>query len=143
MSNPYLWLKAAHIISVIAWMAGMLYLPRLFVYHAGVAPDSDQARTFKIMEDRLYGIIMTPAILGTWAFGTMLVIQGGWLKASWFHTKFFLVILLSALHGIMGKWIRQFAAGTNTRSAKFYRIFNEVITVTMIAIVVLAVVKPF
>jgi len=139
----YLWIKAAHIVSLIAWMAGMLYLPRLFVYHAEAGPNSPQSATFKTMEWRLYRYIMSPAIIATWLFGITLAIQGGFLKAPWLHAKLVLVFAMSGLHGAMGKWIRQFAADKNPRSAKFYRIFNEVITALLILIVILAVVKPF
>jgi putative membrane protein len=139
----YLWLKAAHIISVIAWMAGMLYLPRLFVYHASAKPGSEQSETFKVMERRLLNFIMTPAMIATWIFGIALIVQGGWFAAGWFHTKLALVLVLSGLHGMMSSWLGKFATDSNTRSPKFYRIVNEIPTVLLIVIVVLAVVKPF
>jgi protoporphyrinogen IX oxidase len=139
----YLWLKAFHIISVVAWMAGLLYLPRLFVYHAMAKAGSGQAETFKVMELRLYRFIMTPAMIATWVFGVALAVQGGWFTAGWFHTKLALVIALSGLHGFLGSSRRRLAAGTDTRSPKFYRIVNEIPTVLLILIVVLAVVKPF
>ena len=141
--NLYLWLKAAHIVSVIAWMAGMLYLPRLFVYHAGVAPGSPQSETFKVMERRLLRYIMLPAMIATWVFGLWLVYETTAWRAGWFHTKFALVIVLSGLHGYLSGCAKRFAADSNTHPQKFYRIVNEIPTVLMIAIVILAVVKPF
>jgi len=139
----YLWIKALHIIAVIAWMAGMLYLPRLFVYHAGIAPGSPQSETFKVMEQRLLRYIMTPAMIATWLFGIALVIQGQYFAATWFHLKLLLVLLMSALHGLFTRWARDFAADRNTRSAKFFRIANEIPTLILIAVVILATVKPF
>jgi putative membrane protein len=139
----YLWLKALHVIAVIAWMAGMLYLPRLFVYHAAATPGSAQSETFKVMERRLYGAIMTPAMIVAWLLGIALVLQGHWLDAGWFHVKFALVLAMTALHGFNGRWLRDFAADRNTRSQKFYRIANEIPTLLLIGIVILAVVKPF
>jgi putative membrane protein len=139
----YLWIKALHIIAVIAWMAGMLYLPRLFVYHAGVAPGSPQSETFKVMEQRLLRYIMTPAMIATWLFGIALVVQGQYFAATWFHIKLALVLVMSALHGVFSRWARDFAADRNTRSAKFFRIANEIPTLLLIAAVILATVKPF
>jgi putative membrane protein len=139
----YLWLKALHIIAVIAWMAGMLYLPRLFVYHAGVAPDSEQSKTFKVMERRLLKAIINPAMIATWLFGIALMLQGGWLAAGWLHVKLALVLLMSAAHGLFAHWVKDFAADRNRHSQRFYRIVNEIPTVLMIAIVILAAVKPF
>ena len=139
----YLWIKALHIIAVIAWMAGMLYLPRLFVYHAGVAPGSPQSETFKVMEQRLLRYIMTPAMIATWLFGIYLLLQGHFLLSTWFHIKFALVLAMSTLHGFFSRWVRDFAADRNTRSAKFFRIANEIPTVILIAVVILATVKPF
>jgi putative membrane protein len=139
----YLWLKALHIISVIAWMAGMLYLPRLFVYHAMEKPRSMQSKTFKVMERRLMNFIMTPAMIASWAFGIALVVQGGWFAAGWFHSKLALVLVMSGLHGFLSSCVRRFANDANTRSPNFYRIVNEIPTVLLIFIVILAVVKPF
>ena len=139
----YLWIKALHIVAVISWMAGMLYLPRLFVYHTAAEPGSQQARTFEVMEHRLLTYIMTPAMVVTWILGLVLILQGGWLTAGWLHAKLVLVIGMSALHGILGRWARDFAIGRNTRTQKFYRIINEVPTILMIVIVILVVVKPF
>ena len=139
----YLWLKALHIIAVIAWMAGLLYLPRLFVYHAGVAPGSEQSETFKTMEQRLLRFIMTPAMIATWLLGIYLVLQGQFLAATWFHIKIALVLVMSILHGLFSHWARDFVHDRNRRSPKFYRIANEIPTVLLIAIVILATVKPF
>jgi putative membrane protein len=139
----YLWIKAFHIIAVISWMAGLLYLPRLFVYHAAAKPGSERSETFKTMERRLLNFIMTPAMALAWILGMALMIQGHWLSASWFHAKFVLVIALSGMHGMMSRWVADFARDRNRRSQKFFRIVNEIPTVLMIAIVILAVVKPF
>jgi putative membrane protein len=139
----YAWLKAFHIIAVIAWMAGMLYLPRLFVYHCDAPPRSPQSETFKVMEHRLLKVIINPAMVVTWVLGLWLAWQGGWLSAPWLHAKIFLVVLLSALHGFMVRWVRDFARDSNRHPARFYRIINEVPTILMIGIVILVVVKPF
>jgi putative membrane protein len=139
----YLYLKALHVIAVIAWMAGLLYLPRLFVYHAGSKPGSEQSETFKVMERRLLNFIMTPAMAVAWILGIVLVLQGQWMTAPWFLIKFALVIALSLMHGLMSHWVVEFSFDRNRHSQKFYRIVNEIPTVLMIAIVALAVVKPF
>ena len=136
-------LKALHIISVIAWMAGLLYLPRLFVYHAGVPTGSPQSETFKIMERRLLRGIMNPAMIAVWIFGLLVVWQGNWWHAGWWHAKFALAILLTIVHHLYGRWRKDFATDRNTRPATFYRWWNEVPTVLMIGIVFLAVLKPF
>jgi len=139
----YLWLKALHIIAVISWMAGMLYLPRLFVYHAAASPGSEQSETFKVMEHRLYKFIMMPAMTVTWVVGIVLVLQGQWLAAGWFHVKLVLVIAMTIMHGLLGHWANEFAFDRNRHSHKFYRIANEIPTVLLIVIVILATVKPF
>jgi putative membrane protein len=139
----YLWIKAFHVIAVIAWMAGMLYLPRLFVYHAGVAPGSGQSETFKVMERRLLKAIINPAMGATWLLGLILVWLGDWHTARWMWAKFVLVIAMSALHGLFVRYWRDFAADRNQRSQKFYRVINEVVTVLLVLIVILVVVKPF
>src|SRR6185312_5453145 len=105
----YPWLLALHIIAVISWMAGLLYLPRLFVYHAGVAPGSEQSETFKTMEQRLLRFIMTPAMIVTWLAGIYLVLQGQYLAATWFHVKIMLVVVMSVVHGLLSHWARDFA----------------------------------
>jgi putative membrane protein len=139
----YLWIKALHVIAVIAWMAGMLYLPRLFVYHAAAAPGSEQSETFKVMERRLLRFIMAPAMAATWILGIVLVLQGEWLGAGWFHAKIALVAAMTVTHGLFSRWAGAFARDRNRRSQKFYRVANEIPTLMLIAIVVLAVVKPF
>lgn len=141
----YHWIKAIHILAVIAWMAGMLYLPRLFVYHAGVVPGSESSELFKIMERRLLRIIMTPAMIVTWAAGIWLMFYIHALSPEnglWMHYKLLLVLLMSGMHGMMAKYTRTFAQNANTRPAHFYRVFNEVPTILLIAIVLLVVVKP-
>lgn len=139
----YEWIKALHIIAVIAWMAGMLYLPRLMVYHCAAEVGSVQSETFKVMERRLLKAIINPAMIVTWLAGLWLVYEGGWYKAGWFHAKFALVLAMSAMHGFLVRWVREFAEDRNTRPARFYRIANEVPTLLMIGIVILVVVKPF
>jgi protoporphyrinogen IX oxidase len=139
----YEWLKALHIISVIAWMAGMLYLPRLFVYHCAAAIGSPQSETFKTMERRLLRAIINPAMIATWVFGLWLAWLGGWAYATWFQAKFVLVIVMSGVHGMLARYVRDFAADRNRHSEKFYRVINEVPTLLMIAIVLLVVLKPF
>src|SRR5262249_6902120 len=116
----YLWIKAFHVIAVIAWMAGMLYLPRLFVYHAAVEPGSAQSETFKTMEHRLLRYIMTPAMIVTWLLGMYLVLQGQFLAAGWFHVKIVLVVAMSIVHGLFSHWAHDFAKDRNSRSQKFY-----------------------
>jgi len=143
MASLYLWIKALHVIAVIAWMAGMLYLPRLFVYHCEAAPGSKQSETFKVMERRLLRAIINPAMVATWVLGLWLVWESGAYRAGWFHAKFALVLVLSGLHGFFVRCVRDFAADRNRRTQKLYRIINEVPTVLMIGIVILAVVKPF
>ena len=139
----YDWLKAFHVIAVIAWMAGMLYLPRLFVYHCEAPKGSIQSETFKIMERRLLKAIINPAMIVTWVLGLILIWQGGWWTSGWLHGKVALVIALSALHGVYVRRLKEFAADRNTRPARYYRVLNEVPTVLMIGIVILVIVKPF
>ena len=139
----YLWLKALHVVAIIAWMAGMLYLPRLFVYHAGVAPGSPQSETFKVMERRLLRAIINPAMIATWVLGLWLAYDQALFKAGWLHGKLALVLALTALHGLFSRWVRDFTADRNTHSQKFYRIVNEAPAVLMIGIVILVIVKPF
>ncbi|HSI39697.1 MAG TPA: protoporphyrinogen oxidase HemJ [Xanthobacteraceae bacterium] len=139
----YEWVKALHIIAVISWMAGLLYLPRLMVYHCAAPPGSDSSETFKVMERRLMAAIMRPAMGVTWLAGLVLVWQGGWLASGWLHAKFALVLALTAAHEFQARWVRDFSADRNTRPARFYRLANEIPTVLMIGIVILVVVKPF
>jgi putative membrane protein len=139
----YLWLKALHIIAVISWMAGMLYLPRLFVYHAGVKRGSPESDLFEVMEFRLLRYIMTPAMIVVWISGLSLAHWAGFLDAFWFYVKLLLVVGMSAVHGFLSKVRRDFANGANFRDARFFRIINEVPTILMIVIVVLVMVKPW
>jgi putative membrane protein len=139
----YLWFKAFHIIAVIAWMAGMLYLPRLFVYHCEAAAGSVQSETFKVMERRLLRAIINPAMIATWAFGLWLAWDAGFFSDAWLHAKIALVLVLSGVHGFLARWVRDFANDRNTHPQRFYRIVNEVPTLLMILIVILVVVKPF
>jgi putative membrane protein len=139
----YVWFKAFHVIAVMAWMAGMLYLPRLFVYHCTAQAGSTQSETFKLMERRLLNAIITPAMVVSWGLGLWLAWAGGAYAAAWLHAKVVLVLALSALHGFFVRCVRQFALDQNRHSQKFYRIINEVPAVLMVGIVILAVVKPF
>ncbi len=143
--DGYLWLKALHIIAVIAWMAGLLYLPRLYVYHCDAGPGSARSEMLKVMERRLLRAIMTPAMIAAVVFGVWLALLPDVIdwSSGWFHAKLVLVVALAAAHGLMARWRRDFAADRNTRSQRFYRIANEAPTVLMIVIVILAVVKPF
>ena len=139
----YDWFKALHVIAVIAWMAGMLYLPRLFVYHCQVAPGSEGSERFKVMERKLLKGIINPSMIAVWILGLTLV----WITAAhtqvWFQIKFALVIVLSGFHGFLVRCWRAFAKDRNARSERFFRMVNEIPAVIMIAIVILAVVKPF
>jgi putative membrane protein len=141
--DVYLWIKALHVIAVIAWMAGMLYLPRLFVYHCEAEIGSKQSETFKVMERRLLKAIINPAMIATWLAGIYLAWAGHWYLSGWLQLKFLLVLVLSAVHGFFVRCVRAFAADRNTYTQRFYRIINEVPTVLMIAIVILVIVKPF
>ena len=143
MGAPELWVKSLHILAVISWMAGMLYLPRLFVYHAGVAPGSESSELFKVMERRLLRGIMAPALLVVILSGAWLAWREGFGSAPWLHIKLTLVLILLVLHGFFARQRRAFAEDRNVYSARFYRIVNEVPTVLMILIVLLAVIKPF
>jgi putative membrane protein len=139
----YEWIKALHVIAVIAWMAGMLYLPRLFVYHCEAEAGSKQSETFKVMERRLLRAIVNPAMIVTWLAGLYLAWAGHWFSAGWLQGKLLLVLVLSGVHGFFSRCVKDFNADRNLRSQKFYRIINEVPTLLMIGIVVLVVVKPF
>jgi putative membrane protein len=139
----YLWLKALHIVAVISWMAALLYLPRLMVYHCRAEAGSQLCETLKLMERRLLRVIANPAMIASWLFGIALIVEGDLYRAGWMQAKFVLVLALSAVHGLNARWVKDFAADRNRRSARFYRIANEVPTLLMIGIVVLAVVKSF
>jgi putative membrane protein len=139
----YLWIKALHVVAIISWMAALLYLPRLLVYHAEAETGSKQSETFKVMERRLLRFIGTPAMLVAWATGLWLAFEAGALREGWLHGKLLLVVGLSAVHGLNAKWIKDFAGDRNRRSSRFYRIANEVPTLLMVGIVILVIVKPF
>ena len=145
MGAYYEWFKALHVISVIAWMAGMLYLPRLYVYHADAVPGSDKSETFKIMERRLLKAITTPAMVASFIFGGLMLATPGAIDWSmgWVWAKIALIVAMTAMHGFLGKWRKDFEADRNTRPGKFYRMMNEVPTLLMIFVVILVIVKPF
>jgi putative membrane protein len=141
----YPWTKALHIIAVIAWMAGLLYLPRLFVYHCDVPAGSQSSELFKIMEWRLYRFIMTPAMIASFVFGIILALTPGLIDwhAGWFYVKLVSVFLMAGVHGMMSRWRKDFLADRNRHPQRFFRIMNEVPTVLMLVIVVMVVVQPF
>jgi putative membrane protein len=144
ISEYYLWVKALHIISIIAWMAGLLYLPRLFVYHADAAPDSENAKTFIIMERRLLRAIMNPAMIASWLSGILMIVGNPYLfDNGWMHVKFSLVIVMSIVHMVFSRIRKNFEAGKNEKSHTYYRFINEIPTILMIIIVVMAVAEPF
>ena len=142
-SNLYPWLKAFHVMAVIAWMSGMLYLPRLFVYHCGAEAGSRQSETFKVMERRLLRAIINPAMVASWALGLWMIYDGAWISAHWLQFKLLLVVALSGIHGMLSRWTGDFAADRNRHTERFFRIVNEVPAVLMIGIVILVVIKPF
>jgi putative membrane protein len=141
--RAYDWVKAIHVMAIIAWMAGMLYLPRIFVYHCEAPAGSPQSETFKVMEERLLRIIINPAMVLSWVLGLWLAWAGSHFSAAWFHGKLLLVLALSGLHGYLSASVRRFKADQNIRSARHWRIMNEVPAVLMIGIVILVIVKPF
>ena len=138
-----LWLKALHVIAVIAWMAGLLYLPRLFVYHCAAEKGSKQSETFKVMELRLLRLIINPAMIVVWVLGLYMAWEAPWYDELWLQLKVALVVAMSALHGFFTRWVKDFAADRNQHSAKFYRIINELPAILIVAIVLLVVLKPF
>lgn len=138
-----IWIKALHVIADIAWMAGMLYLPRLFVYHVDAIAGSRQSETFKVMERRLLRYIMTPAMIVAWISGLVLAYDAGFFRDGWFQAKFLLVIGMSGLHEFFALAVRRFSRDQNQASAKYYRIMNEAPTLLMVLIVILVIVKPF
>lgn len=139
----YQWVKAFHVIAIIAWMAGMLYLPRLFVYHTNARPGSTESETFKVMERRLLRAIINPAMIATWVLGLWLAWRGFGFSGGWLHAKIAAVIALSALHGYFARTVRLFSEDRNIRSTRHWRMVNEVPTLLMIVIVILVIVKPF
>ena len=142
-ADAYLWVKAIHVIAIISWMAGMLYLPRLFVYHSETPVGSAQSETFKIMEQRLLSLITPPALVIAWVLGLWLAWKSGYWAAPWLHAKVALVLALSGLHGYLSAATRAFREDRNTKPARHWRIVNEIPAVLMVAIVILVVVKPF
>jgi putative membrane protein len=143
-ANLYVWIKAVHVIAVIAWMAGLLYLPRLFVYHAGAAAGSPMSETFKVMERRLYYAITLPAMIATLLLGLALAgLLGSGAAQGWLAAKLALVLGLLAFTHLLGRWRKRFEQDRNTHTVRFFRMINEVPTVLMIGIVILVVVKPF
>ena len=143
MDDLYLWVKVAHVIAVMSWMAGILYLPRLFVYHVDAAPGSEQSETFKIMERRLLRGIMNPAMLVVWVTGPYLAYLSEFYTEVWFGAKFLLVIAMTGFHMAMGWWRKAFELDENTKSQKFFRFANEGPTILMFGIVIFVIVKPF
>jgi putative membrane protein len=141
--DVYLWLKSLHIIAVISWMAGLLYLPRLFIYHTDSAAGSEQSETFKVMEHRLLKVIMNPAMMISWVLGLYMAWQAYGFSGGWLHAKIGAVVLLTATHVYFSRHVRRFARDENTKSARHWRLMNEVPTLLMIIIVILVVVKPF
>lgn len=141
--SAYPWIKTLHIVSVIAWMSGLLYLPRIFVYHAAASSGSAQSETFKIMEAKLSRVIMLPAMIATLIFGGMMAGLPGMAMQRWFHVKLLLVVGLLAYHHLLGRWRAAFNEDRNRHSGRFYRMINEIPAVIMIVIVALVVVKPF
>ena len=141
--DAYLWFKALHIMAVIAWMAGLFYLPRLFIYHHDKAVGSESSETFKVMETRLYRFIMNPSMMIAWAFGLFIAWDGGWFSAGWLHVKLLAVLLMTAAHVYFGRAMRRFARDERPLTTRHWRMLNEVPAVLMIVIVVMAVLKPF
>ncbi len=138
----YLGVKSFHVMAVIAWMAGLFYLPRLFVYHAGVAVGSEQSETFKVMERRLYKAIMVPAMLAAWVSGLALVYILGWSEY-WIWVKLLFVLGLTGFQGLLARHMRGFATDQNIKSGRYFRWINELPTVAMIVIVTMVIIKPF
>jgi len=143
--TAYLWVKALHVISVISWMAGLLYLPRLFVYHCDAQIGTDKSETLKIMERRLLRAIMNPAMIASWVFGGLMIwnLRDELMSLGWLHAKLACVVAMTVAHMMMAKWRRAFAEDRNSKSHKFYRTANEVPTILMIIIVIMVIVKPF
>lgn len=142
VSEWYAWIKAFHLIAVFAWMAGLLYLPRLFVYHAAAPSGSELSETLKVMERRLLRAIMNPAMIAAYVFGGLLLFVQDWTQG-WLHVKLVLVGILTVLHHVYALWRKDFAADRNKRSATVYRVANEIPTLALIGIVIMVIVKPF
>jgi protoporphyrinogen IX oxidase len=141
--DGYSWFRALHVMSVIAWMAGLFYLPRLYVYHTQQAVGSQTSAVFKVMERKLLSYIMTPAMIASWLFGLILAIGYIGFHDAWFHVKLLMVVLMTVFHLLLVRWRSAFAADANQHSERFYRMINEVPTLLMIVIVVMVIVKPF
>lgn len=139
----YNWIKVLHVLAVISWMAGLLYLPRLFVYHCGVAPGSETSELFKVMERRLNKAIMVPAAMASWASGLWLAYEAGFFRQGWFHGKLALVAAMTGVHLLLWLRLKAFAEDRNAKTHAYYRVWNEVPTLLMIFIVILVIVKPF
>ncbi len=146
LATVYPYTKSFHVIAVIAWMAGIFYLPRLYVYHVTLVRGSQESERFKVMERRLLKQIMLPAMIATWTFGALLVLTPGivdWAHFNWWHIKLLMVILMTGFQGAAGKWRKLFLEDRNTKSERFYRLANEVPTILMVIIVIMVVAKPF
>ena len=141
--DAYLWLKVLHVLSIIAWMAGLFYLPRLFVYHSMEKSGSKTSETLKVMERKLLKFIMNPALVASWVFGWLLAMHTGAFSQPWFHVKLLLVIAMTVFHILLGRWRKAFEADGNKKSGRFFRVVNEVPTVLLVIIVILVIVKPF
>lgn len=141
--NAYLWFKALHIMAVITWMAGLFYLPRLFIYHHDKAVGSESSETFKIMELRLYRFIMNPSMMIAWGFGLFIAWDGTWFSSGWLHVKLLAVLLLTAAHVYYGRAVGAFGRDERPLSTRHWRMLNEIPAVLMIVIVLMAVLKPF
>ncbi len=140
-TSAYDWVKALHVVAIITWMAGLFYLPRLYVYHAETTPGSEQSETFKVMERRLLRGIMNPSVVVVFITGFMMFPV--WVTDGWMHAKLTLVILMAVCHGFYARWRKDFLSDSNTRSHKFYRVANEIPTVLLLGIIALVIVKPF
>ena len=145
LAGAYLWIKSLHVISIIAWMAGMLYLPRLYVYHCDAAPGSAQSETFQVMERRLLRAIINPAMIAAWIFGGLLLATPGIVDwgSGWIYVKLTAVVIMSGFHGALSRWRKDFMNDANTKSPGFYRMMNEVPTVLMVIIVIMVIARPF
>lgn len=146
LAPAYLWLKALHLSAVIAWLAGLFYLPRLYVYHCEARPGTVESERFKVMERRLLKQIMNPAMLAAWAFGVLLILTPGvidWKHDRWWDVKFVAVLALTAFHGKLSGLRREFLEDRNLRPQRYYRIINEIPTVLMLVIVFMVILKPF
>ncbi|AIF81937.1 coproporphyrinogen III oxidase [endosymbiont of Acanthamoeba sp. UWC8] len=139
----YLTIKALHIISIICWMAGLFYLPRLYVYHTKAKVGSELDQTLQVMEKKLLKLIMNPSMIASFVFGILLIYIIGFESGKWLHAKILLVLIMALTHGLMAKYRKDFATGKNTKGDKFYRVLNEVPTILMVIIVFLAITKPF